>query len=73
MKKFLKSRTSKILLTFSMFASMAVPALANANSDGAAQVDSSMSPAAVIGSVAFIIGLVILLAAKGSSRVSVQK
>ena len=73
MKKFVKSRTAKIMLSLSMFALATVPALANATSDGTNTADSAMSPAAVIGGVVLIIGLVVALAAKGSNRVPVKK
>ena len=73
MKKFVKSRIAKIMLSFSMFALAALPVLANATSDGNNPVENGMSPAAVVGGVALIIGLVVVLAAKGSNRVPVKK
>ena len=73
MKKIVKSRTARILFTFSVFAIAALPVFAHANSDESNLANSTMGPAAIVGSVALIIGLVILLAAKGSGRVSHQK
>jgi len=73
MKKILKTRISKILLAFSLFALAALPVLANANSDGSSPADTSMSPAAVVGSVALIIAIVVVFAGKGANRAHSQK
>ena len=73
MKTIVKSRISKMLLAFSMFAMAALPVLANANSDGSSPVDSSMSPGAVVGGVALIIAIVVVLAAKGGTRATAHK
>ncbi len=73
MKKIVKTRISKMLLAFSMFALAALPVLANTNSDGSSTADNSMSPGAVVGGVVLIIALVVVLAAKGSARTAAHK
>ena len=71
MTKLIKSAAAKFLTIAAMFTIAGLPVFANATSDNSNSLNSgAMSPAAVVGGVALIIGLVVVLAAKGSRRVS---